>query len=132
MAADDRADCYHDARYRALVLLATFASLRWGEVIVLCRCDLDLDRRTVRVRAAYAERSTGEMLLWRLEPGSGCTMSVSCHNGMTFTVCPVCRRPRRSTLADLRSGAPYWGRQSRPHARPPRAQPDAALGCRLD
>jgi integrase len=53
MAADDRADCYHDARYRALVLLATFASLRWGEVIARRRCDLDLARRTVRVRAAY-------------------------------------------------------------------------------
>ena len=31
MAADGRADCTHDRRYRALVLLATFASLRWGE-----------------------------------------------------------------------------------------------------
>ena len=32
-------------------------------MIALRRCDLDLDRRTVRVRAAYVERSTGEMLL---------------------------------------------------------------------
>jgi integrase len=63
MAGDGHADCHHDARYRALVLLATFASLRWGEVIALRRCDLDLERRTVRVRAAYVERSTGEMLL---------------------------------------------------------------------
>lgn len=63
MAADGRADCRHDARYRALVLLATVASLRWGEVIALRRCDLDLARRTVRVRAAYVERSTGELLL---------------------------------------------------------------------
>ncbi len=47
----------------ALVLLATFASLRWGEATALRRCDLDLDARTVRVRAAYVERSTGEMLL---------------------------------------------------------------------
>jgi integrase len=63
MAAAGRVDCYHDARYRALVLLATFASLRWGEVIALRRCDLDLHRRTVPVRAAYVERSTGELLL---------------------------------------------------------------------
>ena len=63
MAADGRADCYHDARYRALVLLTTFASLRWGEVIAPRRCDLDLERRTARVRAAYVERSIGEMLL---------------------------------------------------------------------
>jgi hypothetical protein len=30
MAADGRADSVHDQRFRALVLLATFASLRWG------------------------------------------------------------------------------------------------------
>jgi hypothetical protein len=31
MMADGRVDFAHDRRYRALVLLATFASLRWGE-----------------------------------------------------------------------------------------------------
>jgi integrase len=46
-----------------LVLLATFASLRWGEVTALRRCDLDLDSGIVRVRAAFVERSTGEILL---------------------------------------------------------------------
>ena len=60
---DGRADCTHDRRYRALVLLATFASLRWGEATALRRCDVDLDAATVRVRTAYIERSTGEMLL---------------------------------------------------------------------
>jgi integrase len=63
MASDRRADCTHDRRFYALVLLATFASLRWGEATALRRCDLDLDARMVRVRAAYVERSTGEMLL---------------------------------------------------------------------
>ncbi|HEY6315285.1 MAG TPA: tyrosine-type recombinase/integrase [Streptosporangiaceae bacterium] len=63
MAADGRADCTHDRRFYALVLLATFASLRWGEATALRRCDLDLDAATVRVRASYVERSTGEMLL---------------------------------------------------------------------
>ena len=60
---DGRADYDHDRRYRALVLLATFASLRWGEATALRRCDLDLAAGTVRVRAAYAERSTGELVL---------------------------------------------------------------------
>ena len=46
-----------------LVLLATFVSLRWGEATALRRRDLDLNTRTVRIRAAYVERSTGEMLL---------------------------------------------------------------------
>jgi integrase len=63
MADDGRADCTHDRRFYALVLLATFSSLRWGEAKALRRCDLDLDARTVRIRAAYIERSTGEMLL---------------------------------------------------------------------
>lgn len=63
MMADGRADSAHDRRYRALVLLATFASLRWGEATALRRCDLDLQAHAVRVRAAYVERSTGEMVL---------------------------------------------------------------------
>ncbi len=63
MADDGRADCNHDQRFRALVLLATFASLRWGEVTALRRCDLDLDTGSVRVRVAFVERSTGEILL---------------------------------------------------------------------
>ena len=37
--------------------------LRWGEATALRRCDLDLQSRSVRVRAAYVERSTGEMVL---------------------------------------------------------------------
>ncbi len=63
MVRDGRADCNHDQRYRTLVLLATFASLRWGEMIALGCCDIDLDAETVRVRAAYVERSTGEIIL---------------------------------------------------------------------
>ena len=35
MADDGRADCTHDRRFYALVLLATFASLRWGEATAL-------------------------------------------------------------------------------------------------
>jgi integrase len=44
-----------NGRFRALILLATFASLRWGEVIALQRCDIDLDGGTVRVRRQYLE-----------------------------------------------------------------------------
>lgn len=60
---DGRAEASHDRRYGALVLLATFASLRWGEVTALRRCDLDLTACTVRVRAAFVERSTGGLVL---------------------------------------------------------------------
>jgi integrase len=63
MTVDGRADCTYDRRYRALVLLAAFASLRWGEATALRRCDLDLESGAARVRAVFIERSTGEMLL---------------------------------------------------------------------
>jgi integrase len=63
MTEDGRADYLHDGRYRAMVLLATFASLRWGEVVALRRSDIDLRAGSVRVRAAYIERSTGELVL---------------------------------------------------------------------
>lgn len=63
MASDGRADWDHDRRYRALVLLAAFASLRWGEVTALRRADLDLAAGVVRVRVAYAERSNGQIVL---------------------------------------------------------------------
>jgi integrase len=43
-------------RYRALVLLSTFACLRWGEVAALQRQDFDTDSGTVRVRQAVTEQ----------------------------------------------------------------------------
>ena len=36
-------------RYRALILLAAFTSLRWAELVALTPADIDLDARTVRV-----------------------------------------------------------------------------------
>jgi integrase len=36
-------------RYRALILLACFCGLRWGELAGLQRIDIDAERRTVRV-----------------------------------------------------------------------------------
>ncbi|MCM2576007.1 site-specific integrase [Streptomyces meridianus] len=47
-------------RYRALVLMAGFLGLRWGELIGLRRRDIDLDRRAVRVRQAVAELTNGQ------------------------------------------------------------------------
>lgn len=46
-------------RYRALVLLGTFASLRWGELAGLRRSHLDLEAGTVHVVTALAELDGG-------------------------------------------------------------------------
>jgi integrase len=56
------ADRIADRRFRALVLLATFASLRWGEAIALTREDIDLGARVVTVRRQYVEL-TGQLVL---------------------------------------------------------------------
>ncbi len=52
-----------DGRYKALILLAAFASLRWGEVTALRRSDLDVTAGTVRVQVAFIERSNGQMIV---------------------------------------------------------------------
>jgi integrase len=49
-------------RYRALVLLATFANLRWGELAALRRRDIDLSEATVRVDEATAELDDGRLV----------------------------------------------------------------------
>lgn len=50
-----------DPRFRALVLLATFGSLRWGELAALRRKSLNLDARTVRVVASTTELKDGSV-----------------------------------------------------------------------
>lgn len=44
-----------EPRYRMLVLLAVFGSLRWGELLGLTKTDVDLDEATVHVRQSVAE-----------------------------------------------------------------------------
>ncbi|MEU8344697.1 site-specific integrase [Spirillospora sp. NPDC048832] len=53
----------HDDRYRALVLLATFASLRWGEAVALRRRDIDTKAGTVTVRRQYLELDSGNLVI---------------------------------------------------------------------
>jgi len=49
-------------RSRALVLLATFTGVRWGEAMALRRRHLNLTNRTVRIEAALSE-SGGQLVL---------------------------------------------------------------------
>jgi integrase len=49
-------------RYRALLLLATFASLRFGELAGLRRGELDLDACSVQVAISTAEMDDGRLI----------------------------------------------------------------------
>jgi integrase len=49
-------------RYRALLLLAAFGSLRWGELAALRRCDVDAEYGTVRVECSLTELAGGGYL----------------------------------------------------------------------
>jgi integrase len=50
------------ARFRALILAAAFTGLRWGELIALRRCDLDVRAQTVSVPRRIAELQSGQMV----------------------------------------------------------------------
>ena len=46
-------------RYWALVLLAAFGSLHWGELAALRRCDIDTEHGTIRVERSLTELAGG-------------------------------------------------------------------------
>jgi integrase len=50
-------------RYGALVLSAAFTGLRWGELIALRRCDVDLTAKVLRVHRSLAQTQAGEMVV---------------------------------------------------------------------
>jgi len=51
-----------EPRYRAMVILATWAGLRFGELAGLQRADIDIRERTVRVARQLQELKTGELI----------------------------------------------------------------------
>jgi integrase len=59
------------ARFRALVLAAAFTGLRWGELIALRRCDVDVDELTVRVPRRLAQLSSGRMVAGPTKSAAG-------------------------------------------------------------
>lgn len=58
-------------RYRALVLLAAFSGLRWGELVGLRRRDLDLAAGALRVRRNIAELHNGTRLVKEPKSAAG-------------------------------------------------------------
>jgi integrase len=52
-----------DARYRLLILLAVFCSMRWGELAALRLRHIDLARATVLIEASVVELSDGSRVI---------------------------------------------------------------------
>ncbi len=49
-------------RFRVLILAAALTGLRWGELIALRRCDVDLDAPSVRVPRRLAQLNSGQLV----------------------------------------------------------------------
>ena len=49
-------------RFRAMALLATFASMRWGELVGLRRENIDLGACEIRIVETTAELDRGDLL----------------------------------------------------------------------
>ena len=56
------ADAFTDRRYRLLILLAVFCSLRWGELAALARSLVDTDTAIISVRASVVELARGPLV----------------------------------------------------------------------
>jgi integrase len=59
------------ARFRAFILAAAFTGLRWGELIALRRCDIDLDQGTVRVPRRLAQLDSGQLVAGPTKSAAG-------------------------------------------------------------
>jgi integrase len=58
----DLAAAFTDRRYRLLILLAVFCSLRWGELAALRRKHIDISSGLVRVEVSVAELGDGSLV----------------------------------------------------------------------
>ena len=56
------ADAFTDRRYRLLILLAVFCSLRWGELAALARYRVDAEPGIISVRASVVELARGPLV----------------------------------------------------------------------
>lgn len=79
------------ARFRVLILLAAFTSLRYGELAALCRRDFDSRRGTLTVRATLVERQDGSLTIGPPKTQAGLR---------TVTVPTAIRRDLREHLRD--------------------------------
>jgi integrase len=61
-----------EPRYRMLILLATFASMRFGELGALTRSSIDLDTGLIEITHAASELADGTRIVGKPKTDSGC------------------------------------------------------------
>ena len=81
-------------RYRALVLLAVFGSLRWGELAGLQRHDIDLDAQTIRIERQLAEQRGGGFAVAPPKSDAGKRTVV-----MPLAIAPIMRQRMQTYIA---------------------------------
>jgi len=80
------------ARFRVLILLAAFTSLRYGELVALRRRDIDPRYTTVTVRATLVERQSGAIVFGPPKSAAGLR---------TVTIPAAIRRDVRTHVRDF-------------------------------
>ena len=65
------ADAFTDRRYRLLILLAVFCSLRWGELAALTRSNIDTEAGIISVRASVVELARGPLVTGPTKSAAG-------------------------------------------------------------
>jgi len=65
------ADAFTDRRYRLLILLADFCSLRWGELAALTRSCVDTDAGIISVRVSVVELARGPLVTGPTKSAAG-------------------------------------------------------------
>ena len=105
-------------RYRALVLLACFCGLRWGELAGLQRADIDCDHKTVRLTRRLCEVAGRQPFLAPPKSDAGkrtvsipslIVADVSSHLGAPAAL-PPRQGPALACWSRVRPGAPKWTR----------------------
>jgi integrase len=108
-------------RYRALVLLAAFGSLRWGELAALRRCDVDEEHGTIRVERSLTELAGGGRIFGPPKSAAGKRVVVVptvigpalAHHMAAFTASPpgalVFTSPTGAPLRDGNFQRRVWG-----------------------
>lgn len=104
-------------RYRVLVLLAAFSSLRFGELAALTRADVDLPKRTVRVERQMQRLDDGSTVIRPPKTEAGhrtVNIPTQVRDELIFHMARYTAEARKALVFTVSNGSPLdrsnWGR----------------------